>query len=222
MAISIDRHTSRRSGQAVVETLVVMLVACLVLFGFLQVSQAFAEREIMRHAAARAARARAVGFNAWMCEKVMRVAAIPASGRMRVPSGAEAPIDSAISDAVETRRDGALWDWTVSSTPDASIAMFEEARIPSYLDSDNRERAGEILDYEGWDAISASGLGDASSVTAGNKISVRVAKRHPLSIFVRMLNDWAGFAAGGRDGLDELTLRGKFEIEGHYPLYLDE
>lgn len=218
MGTSIE---TRRSGQAIVESLIVLFVSCFVLFSFLQISQAFAEREVMRHAAARAARARAVGFNAWMCEKVMRAAAIPASGRMLAPAPEEAPRDDSLRDAVRRWRRGALWDWSVGANPDASIAEFEEGRIPSYLDSENEERASEILNYEGWDEISASGLGGASSISAGDKLAVKIAKRHPLSIFVRMLNDWAGFVAGGADGLEDLTLRGDFEIENHSSLYLE-
>ena len=224
MAISNNRLGGRRarSGQAAVETLLVMLVACLLLFGLLQVAHGFAEREIVRHAAACAARARAVGFNGWMWTKVMRAAAIPASGKMLVPGDDEAPEDAALKNATAKLRHGALWDWAVREKPGNARAAFEEARIPDYLASENAPRAEEILDYEGWDQISASGLGGGSSATAGDVISVKLAKRYPLSVFVRMLNDWVGFTAGGADGLDALELRGNFEIESHYPLYLDD
>lgn len=210
-----------------VESLVVLLVTCLLLFGLLQVSHAFAGREIMRHAAARAARARAVGFNNWMCEKVMRAAAIPASGKMIAPDDG-VPADEALIRAAARRRDGeikdgALWDWAVESRASSARADFEKARIPGYLACENSARANAHLNYEGWGDISASGLGGGtSSGLVGDVLTVRLKKRHPLSIFVRMLNDWSGFAAGGADGLNALTLRGDFDIEAHYPLYLDD
>ena len=46
-----------RSGQAYLETFLVLLVLLLVLFGFLQVALSFGDREVVHHAAARAARA---------------------------------------------------------------------------------------------------------------------------------------------------------------------
>ncbi len=217
MAPSSESWRRRREGQAMVESLVVLLVVCLVLFGFLQVSHAFAGREVMRHAAARAARARTVGFNSWMCEKVMLAAAIPASGKMLVPE--DAPRDMALADDI-SRRPGSLWDWAVKAEPTSVRASYEENRIPSFLDCDNVERAEAVLNYEGWDDITASGL--SGSAFDDNMIDVRIRKRQPLDVFVRMLNDWSGFAAGGADGLNELTLRGDFKIEGHYPLYLDD
>ena len=70
-----------RGGQAMLETLLVMLVLCLLFFGLLQVALVFNAREVLHHSAARAARARAVGFNDWMTTKAQRVAAIPNSGR---------------------------------------------------------------------------------------------------------------------------------------------
>ena len=58
-----------RSGQAVMETFIVVLVVGVLLFGLLQTAVVFSGREVLHHAAARAARARAVGFNEWMAFK---------------------------------------------------------------------------------------------------------------------------------------------------------
>ena len=44
-----------------------------------------AAKTVAEHAAARAARARAVGFNRFMCEKTARAALIPAAGRRLWP-----------------------------------------------------------------------------------------------------------------------------------------
>ena len=206
-----------------VESLIVVLVTCLLLFGLLQVAHAFAGREVLRHAAARAARARTVGFNYWMCEKVLRVAAIPTSGRMIQPE-MDGPFDTALRDAVSERRDGRLWDWALTATPNSERGQLEAARIPDYLASENDARAEYILDYELWDALSASGLGGGTpSPTADdNTLTVRVRQRYPVSIFVKMLNDWVGYIGGGSNGKDSMVLSGEFNIESHYPLYLDD
>ena len=115
-----------RSGQAYLETFLVLLVLLLVLFGFLQVALSFGDNEVMHHAAARAARAKAVGFNDWMATKAARVAAIPSCGKLL--------------------SDGLGYD----EAADGSRAEFERARIPEYLAAENYARSQYILDYEEW------------------------------------------------------------------------
>lgn len=230
MANSIDMlsihtisPTPSKSGQAMVETLIIMMVTLLLLFGLLQVAHAFAGREILRHAAARAARARTVGFNYWMCEKVMRVGAIPTAGKMIEPQ-IEGHFDSALANAVANKKDGALWDWSLGSVPVSERGQLEAARIPDYLGSENNERADFILDYEEWDNIHASGLGGgtASPTADENTLTVKVRQKYPLSIFIRMLNDWVGYIGGGKKGKEDISLEGSFNIENHYQLYLDD
>ena len=74
-----------RAGQSLVESCLVIGLTCLLFFGLLQISQLFAAREVLYHAAARGARAKTVGFNRWMVTKAVRVGAIPNAGRMLVP-----------------------------------------------------------------------------------------------------------------------------------------
>lgn len=202
-----------------IESLVMMLVICLLFFGLFQLAHGFANREILRHAAARAARARTVGFNHWMVTKVMRAAAIPNAGRMLQPQ--ETFVDARLRNAVGTLGPGALWDWTLATTPDTSRAVFERARIPDYLASENTARASYILDYERWDDIDGSGLGGGAGGTLGNLMRIRLEQAYPLSIMVRGLYDWVGALTPPLD-TGTLTLRGDYEIEGHYPLYLDD
>ena len=202
-----------------VESLVMMLVICQLFFGLFQLAHGFANREILRHAAARAARARTVGFNHWMVTKVMRVAAIPNAGRMLQPE--ETFVDAPLRQAVDTLGPGALWDWALAATPDASRAVFERARIPDYLASENSARASYILDYERWDDIDGSGLGGGAGGTLGHWMRIRLEQEYPLSILVRGLYDWVGVLTPQLDS-GTLTLRGEYEIEGHYPLYLDD
>ena len=69
-----------RRGQAMVETLIAVLAIMLIFFGAFHLSRLVAARTLLDHAAARAARAKAVGFNDFMCEKSARVAMIPVAG----------------------------------------------------------------------------------------------------------------------------------------------
>lgn len=79
------RLEQSRPGQAMLET--VLAVLCIVvLFMFLfHLSQVALVRTLVDHAAARAARARTVGFNDFMCHKSARVAVIPVAGERLWP-----------------------------------------------------------------------------------------------------------------------------------------
>lgn len=77
-----------RRGQAMVETVLAVLVIMLIFFGAYQLSRMVAARTLLDHAAARAARAKAVGFNDFMCEKSARVAMIPVAGERLWPEEA--------------------------------------------------------------------------------------------------------------------------------------
>ena len=69
-----------------VETLIAVLAISTIFFGGYQLSRMVATRTLLDHAAARAARAKAVGFNDFMCEKSARVAMIPVAGKRLWPA----------------------------------------------------------------------------------------------------------------------------------------
>lgn len=215
-----ERSFRRRSGQAMIESIIVILVTCLLFFGLFQLAHGFARREVLRHAAARAARARTVGFNGWMVSKVMRAASIPNAGNMLQPV---IPAENhALRQAIAGRSPGALWDWALRSDPDTARARVERARVPEYLASENHARAEYVLDYADWPEIQGSGLGGGGlGGTYRRDIDIDVRQRYPLSIMVQALYDWAGaLSTALRRG--ELTLRGQYSIENHYHLYLDD
>lgn len=78
-----------RRGQAMVETMLAVVFVTFILFGLFQLSHLLTARILLDHAAARAARARAVGFNDFMCLKSARVAVIPVAGKMVWPDDGE-------------------------------------------------------------------------------------------------------------------------------------
>lgn len=74
-----------RRGQAMIETvLAVMFITFIFLFVY-KVERMLSARILLDHAAARSARAKAVGFNDFMCLKSARVAMIPVAGRRLWP-----------------------------------------------------------------------------------------------------------------------------------------
>ncbi len=93
------RHISARSrrkesGQAIVESMLTMIVICLLIFGLLQIFQVAISELVTSYSAFTAGRSYAVGFSAeengpwWRClvYKSARVAAVGASGKRLHPS----------------------------------------------------------------------------------------------------------------------------------------
>lgn len=74
-----------RRGQAMVETLIAILLIMAIFSGVYEITRKLEARTLLDHASARAARAKAVGFNDFMCEKSARVAMIPVAGRRLWP-----------------------------------------------------------------------------------------------------------------------------------------
>lgn len=205
-----SKDRSSRRGASLIEACLALALICLIFLGLFQVSRVLAARDTLNHAAARAARARTVGFNRWMVRKVAHVAAIPNAGRMLEPVYQNnAPHLQA---AVAGDRPGVLWDRVLSGDlwPLFTQANIEAARIPEYLGAANIARARYILDYEEWDHIVVNTSGGALS----SLLTVRVSQDYPMQV---PLSRTFYASSNGR-----VPLEGKAAIENHYPLYLEE
>lgn len=182
----------RRRGQAMVESIIVLLVLCLLLFAFLQAAISMGGREILHHAAARAARARSVGFNSWMAEKSARVAAIPVSGRFLAENVGWSPADGAVSD-------------------------FELSRIPEYLASENHARAEYVLDYDEWEKGTLS-FGGSSSLLGNGVLHFTAEHYAPLVMpFSPIAFPWA---AKDNEGVPRVDMSADAVAVEHSGFYL--
>jgi len=208
---------SRRSGQAMIESVLVIILICLCFLAIFQYANLFAAKAVLSHAAARAARSRAVGFNHWMVEKSARVAAIPASGRRLTPPSAG--VDNAITTALSENRVGDIWDLALDSSTRSTGTQMEIGRIPDYMDSINDPTADNLLDYELWDALTVD-IDEPINLngTTPGTLRVTVRQRHPLLIALAPLAEGELRDAQGED----IGIEGFFSIESHYPLYLED
>ena len=189
--MSAPRRT--RSGQAYLETFLVLLVLLLVLFGFLQVALSFGDREVVHHAAARAARAKAVGFNDWMATKAARVAAIPSSGKLLT---GELGYDAA---------------------EDGATADFERERIPQYLAAETSARGQYVLDYEEW-ARGSIRVRSSGSLFGGGVLHETVRFDAPLRM---PLAGWfVPWARRDENGVPRIVLEADAPAGEHSTLYL--
>ena len=119
-----------------VETVLAVLVITFVFLALFNLSHLLTGKILVEHAAMRVARARAVGFNDFMCQKTARVAVIQVAGKR-------------------------LWPDDEKFT-----AGNELARVRTYLESPNGARASGLLDYENWHTMSVDpGDGGQSVVT---------------------------------------------------------
>lgn len=200
---------TRQSGQSLIEAALAVMMICLILFGLLQISQLFAAKEVLHHTAARAARAKTVGFNGFMVAKAARIASIPIAGRMREPAFTNE--DLALRALVSDLRPGQLWDAVLSDmTPSGLQYEIERARIPEYMGAEHWSTAHWVLDYDGWDSLS---IGFTSSPDPDDPM-LHVRVRHEFALWVPMHRTFYD--------ADTVELDGETHIENHYPLYIDE
>ncbi len=124
----VNRRTrvgQRHAGQAMLESLVVLLVLLAGFFFFYDFSYGVVTRLLLNHATARVARADAVGFNEFHRAKTLRVGLIPVSGRRTVPDG----------------------DRVVAG------AAGELALVRTFLQSEDWADANGILVYDRWSRL---------------------------------------------------------------------
>jgi len=201
-----------------IESVFVIILACLCFFALFQYAHLFACKSVLNHAAARAARARAVGFSRFMAEKSARVAAIPACGRRLIPESAG--VAPAIADALSRNRVGEIWDLALRSTARSPGAQMEVARIPDYLDSESDATGLSVLNYELWDTLDLDFDEplDIGGMTPGTLVAT-VSQCHPLLISLGPLAE--GELRDAREG-ETFAIEGFFAIESHYPLYMED
>lgn len=106
-----------------IESVLAVLIITSVFLCLFKLSHMLTGKILLQHAAMRVARARAVGFNDFMCEKIARVSVIPVAGKRLWPTG------------------------------DTLDYGMERARVPIYLGTPDPAVARGVLEYEGWNRM---------------------------------------------------------------------
>ena len=125
-----------RRGQAMVETLLAVLVITGLFLALFKLSHMLTGKIMLEHAAMRVARARAVGMNEFMCLKTARVAVIPVAGE-RLKPGKD-----------DERKD-----------------MSESALARMYMRTPDSSYADGLLRYKDWDKLSLNPSGGRATRT---------------------------------------------------------
>ncbi len=144
-------RSGRRKGQAMVETVVVMFVLCLVFFLVYEYANLLVAHTVVNYAAARAARARTVGFNDFMITKTVRVATASVAGKCRSQDGKGSALST-----------GAL-----------------VSRMGSYLESEWEADTKGILDFDLWDSDKLGWSADEPG-GENAELTIHVWQRRPL------------------------------------------
>ena len=119
------------------ETVVAVLIVAFLFAGLFRLSHLLSAKILLEHAAMRVARARAVGYNRFMCLKAARVCVIPVAGKRLHPA------------ADDGRKD-----------------ISESAIARMYLRTPDGGYADGLLRYELWDRLLVvPGEGGASHVS---------------------------------------------------------
>lgn len=124
---TVDSPPASRRGQAILESLLVLIVLVAGFCFFFDFAYGAVARLLLANGAARAARAATVGFNDFQQLKALRVGVIPVAGRQLVP---------------ETKR---------------ARGMDELAYVRAYLQCEWEADARGMLDYERWHTLSGRG-----------------------------------------------------------------
>ena len=202
-------------GQALLESLIVILITGIVLFGGLQIAIIYTGRDVLHHAAARAARARAVGFNDWMAFKAMRVASIPTSGQMIAPDFE--PVNPYPWYGLNhTPGEAFSWAFRRRPRPDER-AQFERLRIPFYLAAENHGQADFELNYEEW-ARGSFADNESGSMFGGGVIRKNISQNFPLQMPFAPF--FFPFAPTDENGDRRIVIEGEGVAGEHSSLYL--
>lgn len=193
---------SEKSGQALLESFGIIMLLCMILFGMVQYVLMLTATEVVQYSADAAVRARAVGFNRFMVQKVTNVASIPNAGLMTHP-------ERMTMGAGYYRGDfntGVGFYRAVSENPgSAQYAEIERPTIPLYLGSESWGRARGLLDYRDWETVHAPLYSRQEGL-----LRVTVIQNYPLRIPM-----WSAFSRR-----DEIRIQREARLADHAEHYL--
>ena len=167
----VRSRSGTRNGQAMVETVVVMFFLCLVFFLGYEYANLFTAHTVVNYAAARAARARAVGFNDFMVTKTIRVATAGVAGACRSHNDGGDDLSAWLNDALSAYQQAGTVALTIPhrhrtgrevavhlrQTTASLVQALVQARAPEELIVEGGATAFAILSHLGLTALSVVG-----------------------------------------------------------------
>lgn len=208
----------KKHGSAMVESSIVMVLLCLILFGILQVSYLVASHNVINYTAYATARAASVGLNDFMLYKVSHYTSIPVAGPITTPSGFAENRPSGTSA-------GGLWDNAIARehAPVSELGIYEISVKEAYHMA-NPSVFDSILNYENWQSAE-TGIRFEYESDTDDLLTLRVEQTIPLVFpFSRVFFGYLDPVAARRGGTVGMypgkRISSTVVIEDHSKLYL--
>ncbi|MCF7849213.1 MAG: pilus assembly protein [Kiritimatiellales bacterium] len=217
-------NSSNRSktGAALIESCLVIMMLCVILFGILQVAYLISARDVISFTAFAAARSATVGMEDEFVDRVVRTVSIPTAGPMLVPG-------SVITHAtLGAGGPGDMWDRALANSPSSEQFWVENYLIPVYLGAEEEGMLDGILNYLNWvasDGRITSEIGRSNS----SFVDVLVQQDVPLAFpFARAFfrKDMGQIIRKNESGnyvyreVPVYSIEQEFNMENHSALYL--
>ena len=207
----------RRAGAAMVESAIVIMMLCFILFGILQVSYLIAAKDVTSFAALASARAGAVGMREEFVNRVARVVSIPTAGPAKYRT------KGSVSGNIPKMRVGAMWDRALSSAPESRQYWVEKYNIPIYLGAVDEGVLPSILNYYNW-TLSSTKIKVRLFRSSNGRIGVYQSQYVPLSFPFAQGYYRGNMGPMNRPNGQRIVPRSHlvygFEFEDHSALYL--
>jgi len=207
----------KRAGTAMIESAIVIMMLCFILFGILQVSYLVAAKDVTSFAALASARAGTVGMREEFVNRVARVVSIPTAG----PTVKR--LSAATSGVVSHGRVGARWDQALRSRPESGQYWVEKYNIPIYLGAMDEGVLPSILNYYNW-TLSSTKIKVRLFRSADGRIGVYQSQYVPLSFPFAQGYYRGNMGPMNRPNGQRIVPRSHlvygFEFEDHSALYL--
>ena len=198
-----------------VESCLVIMMLCLILFGILQVSYLIAAKDVISFSAYAACRSATVGMKDEFLGRVVRTTGIPMAGPM---------VNSPFADQglASGRSPGQAWDRALQASPSSQQYWMEKYTIPYYLGTVDESELGGWLNYYNW--INSDTLITASPQHSGDSVAVYVQQYVPLSFpFARAFYRGNMGNMTRQDGtypVPRSPIDAELVVENHSALYL--
>ncbi|MDA3835731.1 MAG: TadE/TadG family type IV pilus assembly protein [Spirochaetales bacterium] len=234
----MKKHPEGKSGAAMIESSVVLVLLFLILFGLLQTSYMVSARDVLSFSSMATARSAQVGYNDFMLKKTARITSIPTAGPIRTPSVRSTGGFRNVQTA------GERWDNAVNLRSWVSSTQYniERRRIPAYLGAEHPGQLSAILDYDNWqmnDTLvrvtpveGTQSRADLLRVGVGQNVPMvmpfarAIAELIPSAVFVRVYRtNSRGLEGDGAVHVFEvpaIDMASTIEVENHALYYLGD
>ncbi len=210
-----------KEGSALVESCLVIVLLCLVLFGLLQASYVVSSRNVINYSSIAATRAAAVGFDKEMVKTVIHYATIPTAGPMVHPDPKRFSKDRPQGGSLGSRWTAAL---SGKNNPRSERGEYE---VAMYKEFHGRDYPYTVMNFENWSDRGEARVGsDYDESDYDEKIiEITVSQKLPLTFpFARVFFGHLPLVEVDRDGKREeypgKQIDSTSSIENHARFYL--